>query len=655
MLFLRTARAVLPRTVPPPAIHEEGCGGTAQQRHAMPAAPSRHSVPFIISLTCLVIVIAALHAAREVCIPVALAFLLTLVLTPVASRLERWRFPPMLASASVVLLLCAAIVLVGWLVAGQVIQLADMLPQYQESVHKKLESLHARPGGTLDRLNGAIQDYAKELDSLSPAAPASGPAAATETSTAPKPIEVKLAQPPIDSMQIFRNAVLGGLRPLVTLGIVLVLVLFILVQRDDLRDRLIRLLGRSNMHTTTQTMEDAVERVSRYLLLQLLVNCVYGVLVAAALYFIGVPYGLLFGLIAAVLRFLPYFGVPVAALLPIGMAFVAAPGFREILEIVGLFVVLEVVTAYLIEPWLYGAKTGISPLAILVSALFWAWIWGPAGLLLSTPLTVCLAVLGRHVERLEFLSTILGDEPALSPPVRFYQRLLAGDAGQAGKIAREMSADMPLARVFDRLFVPVLIAARRHRRRGDLDDAHQRTFRDGICLLMDELLKEARAGNGAPPPSEPAPPGNNGHAAAQEPVRVLCFATHDFADECAARMLAGLLENRQIPAQALPLKMPPRKRIELIEQTHPEVVCVSAVSPRFAILARQVARRLRRARHRAHLVVGLWQPENGRMAPKKPWPPQIADEMHSSMSEALDRIAARLAPPVPAEPARTTS
>jgi len=450
--------------------------------------------------------------------------------------------------------------------------------------------------------------------------------------------------------------VIQALRPIVTLGVVLILAFFILMQRSDMRDRTIRLLGRGNLHTTTQTIDDAVARVSRYLLWQLVVNVVYAGVVGAGLFWLGMPYAILFGLIAGAMRFLPYFGVPVAALLPIGLAFVSAPGFREILLIVGLFAVLEVVTAYLVEPWLYGSRTGISALAILVSALFWAWIWGAAGLLLSTPLTVCLAVLGRHVARLRFLSIIFGDEPALKPPARFYQRLLAGDTGQAEKIAEEMLKEMPLARVFDELFLPALVAGRKHRRRGDLDDEHQKTFRTGIEAVYEALMKRDASEGNKEADAEAAEKAENGPAVGEitppppaEPARVLCFATHDFSDEMVSTMLAGLLRHRNISALSVPVHTSTRKRLEMVEQQQPAVICVSALSPRFAIFARQMARRLRHARHHAYIVAGLWRPQGGHAPRVREWPKETADEMVSSLAEAVDHIASRIADGAPAD------
>ncbi len=622
--------------MPPPANRLEN-GVRIAEQSIMAALRRRLTVPPLLNLVCVLLVIAALDLAREICIPVALAILLTFVLAPVATVLQRAHVPRVLAAVSVVLLVLAALFVGGWLVAGQLMQLADKLPQYQQSVHEKLQSLHFKPGGTLDRLDTTLQGYASEVESIEPAtATGETPAAAS----APAPIEVKLAKTPISGLDVARNAAVQGSRPVVTLGMILILSLFMLVQREDLRDRAIRLLGRGNLHTTTQTIDDAVDRVSRYLLYQLVVNCVYGGCVWAGLSLIGVPYAGLFGLMAGALRFLPYFGILAAGVLPAAMAFFTAPGFAEILEVLALFAVLETVTAWFVEPWLYGSKTGISPLAILAGALFWAWIWGPAGLLLSTPLTVCLAVLGRHVAGLRFLLIIFGDEPVLSPAARFYQRLLTGDAQDASRIAGRALEEKPLARVFDELFIPALIAARRHRSRGDLDDRHQNTFRTGICDLVDQMLKQDAAANSGGPVegAEPASP------------RVLCMAAHDFADEVAAKVLAALLTHRHIAAVPVPLRTPPRHRAELVEKEHPEVVCVSAVQPQLPLHVRLLCRRLRATRHRVYLVAGLWRPDDGRERDEQGMP-ATADEVEIHVSAALERIAARLLIPKLAAPA----
>ena len=261
--------------------------------------------------------------------------------------------------------------------------------------------------------------------------------------------------------------------PLARVGIVLVLTIFMLIQREDLRNRFIRLVGQGRMTLTTQTMDEAGQRISRFLLTQSVINAGFGLIVATALFWIGVPYAILWGVTAALLRFVPYVGSLLAMLLPTALAFVLFDGWSRTLATLGLFLSLDAVTANVIEPLLIGRHTGVSSLALLVSALFWTWLWGPVGLILSTPLTVCLAVLGKHVPRLEFLAVLLGDEPALETDISFYQRLLAGDEDEASEIVEQQLQTTSREQVFDEMLVPTLLLAERDRVREAISESEQ--------------------------------------------------------------------------------------------------------------------------------------------------------------------------------------
>jgi len=385
--------------------------------------PLIRNAPNPLNLLAPIIIVGVLYFTRAVCIPFVLAILLSFVLSPVVSRLQTWHLPRVPAVFLVMTLLLVLVGLCAWLVEGQLVSLAEKLPQYQANVHEKLKSFQTTPGGVLDRLNWTLDTYSREIESIGGEAPESATSRPQADTTAPttQPIAVAVVKPQTSRVAAIQNMVLSVAGPIMNVGIVLILVLFMLIRQEDVRDRAIRLLSGGQLHVATQALDDAGKRVSRYLLVQFIINVSFGVCIGVGLYFIGVPYFVLWGLLAAGMRFVPYFGAPISALAPLMLAFAALPGWTAVVLTLVLFVGLELALANLAEPWLYGAHTQISPLAIVASAIFWSWLWGPIGLLLSMPLTVCLVVIGRHVPRLQFLSVILGDEPVLAPEARFYQ------------------------------------------------------------------------------------------------------------------------------------------------------------------------------------------------------------------------------------------
>ena len=446
------------------------------------------------TIAILVVVVGALYLGSEILIPLVLAILLSFTLAPLVVRLRRLgigRIPSVLA---VVLLLFVAVIGLGSVVATQLADLATNITTYEWNLRSKIRELRiAMPsGGLIERTSNMLEDLRQELQEVTnpPGEQAEGDASNQGEGEQARPVLVRVQSPTPSPLETLREV--GGplIAPFATAGLVVVLVIFMLLQREDLRDRVLRLVGGREVARATEAMDDAGRRISRYLLMQLIINVLYGIPVGVGLYFIGVPNPILWGCLATVLRFIPYLGPVMAALLPIALSFAVAPGWTLPLLTIALFVGLELFSNNVLEPWLYGSSTGLSPVAILVAAVFWTMLWGPIGLLMSTPLTVCLVVLGRHVPQLAFFDVMLGDEPALSPEVRFYQRLLARDPEEATELAEENLEDGALDRLFDTLILPALTHAEQDRLRGSLDRASVQAIAEDAIGVIDELAED---------------------------------------------------------------------------------------------------------------------------------------------------------------------
>jgi predicted PurR-regulated permease PerM len=379
-----------------------------------------------VSLTAFII--ATLYFARDVLIPLALAALLTFLLAPLVTRLERW-LGRIGAVLLVVTLILAATGAAGWVLTRQLVDLATKLPDYKENIQTKLRSFKVPTGGVFTKFSETLEELKKDLPGATapditqvPGKPET--AVLTEPSVNPTvPVQV-IETSKANLFQLVQIIIAPLLGPLGTAALVLLLVIFMLLKREDLRSRLIRLIGQGRISATTRALDDAGARVTRYLLMQLVVNVTYGIPVAIGLYFIGVPNAVLWGACATVLRFIPYVGPWIGAAIPIALSLAVSPGWIMPLLTIGLFVVLELLSNNVMEPWLYGSSTGVSPIALIFAAVCWTWLWGPVGLVLATPMTVCLVVMGRHIPRLSFLSVVLSDEEALTPAEECYSRLL---------------------------------------------------------------------------------------------------------------------------------------------------------------------------------------------------------------------------------------
>ncbi|HWI59017.1 MAG TPA: AI-2E family transporter [Bacillota bacterium] len=579
------------------------------------------------------IVVAVLYFAREVFIPLALAVLLAFLLAPSVIRLRHWGWGRVPAALSVVLL---AFGILGCIVTFMVAQSSDLarkLPGYEENVHKKLEALRSSGGGIINRVSRSIHDFTEEL-TPAPSAPPQ-PRSGEE-----KPLPVEVRRSNFSPFEVLQKILGSVLSLALTAAIVIVFVIFILIEREDLRDRMFRLAGTNRVNVTTQLLDDAAHRVSRYLLAQLIVNVVFGVLAGIGLYFIGVPNPVLWGVLAALLRYIPYLGIWIAAIMPAALVFAVEPGWLKVPAVFGLYFGIDLMMYNFVEPLLYGSSTGISPLAILVAAVFWTWLWGAVGLLLATPLTVCVVVIGRHVPRLEFLQVLLSDEPVLSAETRFYQRLLAMDVEEATAVAEEFLKGKSLEALYDEVIIPALSLAEEDRHRGRLDEDRQRFIFQNTRMVIEDLAERADAlvtGDAAGKQETLNSPDLQSAAPDAAEAFVLCIPARDEADEIAALMLVQLLNRRGVAAKALSSATLAGESLEEVGRGKPRVACVSAVPPFGYMHARYLCRRLH-DQFKEVKVVGAILTEHDVSEVKQRQPAIAADELASSLRQVLTQV-----------------
>ncbi len=603
------------------------------------------------------LVIAALYVGREVFVPVALAILLSFVLAPLIRLLQKVRAPRALAVIGVVLLAFAGITALATVMATQVTQLAGDLPRYQLTMREKVQSLRGSAAGSsaLERAADVLQDLSKELDR--PQADATRPINPLTPSASPagevKPIPVEVRQPDPGALQTLSAFITPLIHPLATTGIVIIFVIFILLQREDLRNRLIRLAGSHDLQKTTAALDDAAGRLSKLFLTQLALNAAFGAVIGVGLFFIGVPSPVLWGILAAILRFVPYIGAFISAAFPLALAAAVDPGWSMLLLTAALFIVMEPVAGHVVEPLVYGHSTGLSPVAVVVAATFWTWLWGPIGLVLATPLTVCLVVLGRHVERLEFLDVMLGDRPALSPPEIFYQRMLAGDPAEAADVAEEFLKERSLSVYYDEVALAGLRLARVDALRGVLDDARLERMRQTIEELVDDLSdhpdQEPKSGRTDDPEAiaavaasedegKPAdlavltPEDLNPQFRSETPI--LCIGGQSPVDEAAALMLAQLLTKHGLSARLESTAALSVQSTSRLGNADVAVVCLSYLDAGSPAHMRYAVRRLRRKLPQAKIVLGCWTADTSATAAENLREAARADLAASTLREA---------------------
>jgi predicted PurR-regulated permease PerM len=525
------------------------------------------------------LIVGTLFWLREVFIPLALAILLSFLLAPVATRLERWGFSRALAVVCSVLLAGLAVGAIGYTFTGQLADLAGQLPQYRATIAKKLETIRHPEIGPFAKATETISGLLEEMENRKNA-PVSSPAT-------PKPSLV--VEQPGNTLDFVRNLLGQVISTLGTGAIVFVCVLFFLIDRDDIRDRLISLAGRERFHTTTQALNDAGKRVSSYLLMQLIVNVTYGIPIAIGLFFIGVPNAGLWGLLCAILRFIPYLGPVLGAALPLLISFAVSEGWTQPFLTLGLFLIVELISNNLVEPWLYASSTGLSKTAIVVSAIFWAWLWGGIGLLLATPLTVCLAVLGKYIPQLGFLDVLLGSRSAMAPPDQFYQRLLAFREDEAGKVAREFLKTHRFAELCDQVMIPALVHIKTGWHEGVLDERHFVYACDAIDELVADLGDEPRI---ADPP--------------KAVCSVVFLPASDAADEAIAHMIASILQAEGFRCDTLSSRSLAGEVVANMADYPCAQICISAAPPLAQRHARYLVKRLAAAAPEVPVLAGIW-------------------------------------------------
>lgn len=563
------------------------------------SAYTRLAIPPVVTI---IGITAILYIGKEVLLPLAIALLLTFALAPIVASLRKAGIPKLIAVVLTVVITFLAIAAFAFLVATQVSNLAQNIPTYQANVLEKVRSLKelGAGGGIIERLTGAVERVGKELEAGTEAAVAPAPE--------PIPVEIVSHESPID---ILRNIIVPLISPFATAGLVVVVVIFMLLEREKLRDRFIRLVGYGDLHKTTSALEDAGSRVGRYLLMQLVINTAYAVPIGIGLWILGIPNAPLWGMLTLVLRFVPYIGPAVGMLLPMMLTLAVAPGWAPLLWTAALFIVMELISNNVLEPWLYGSHTGLSPLAIIVAAIFWAWLWGPLGLVLSTPLTVCLVVLGRHVSQFEFLDVLLGNEPVLEPHARVYQRLLAGDPYEATDYAEEYLQEEYLVDFYDKVGLPALVLGEFDRQRNVMTEEQRLRFAAAAQTLIQELdataeEEEEEVEEATDEPKDeavegPGLPNGEGH-------KLVCMGGRGEIDDAAAAMMAQVMEVQGAEVSVVSHEMLLPERFGELALEGVDTIVLAYLNTSSLAQARHAVRRLKRWKS-SNLRVGLLVPD----------------------------------------------
>ncbi|HKQ13463.1 MAG TPA: AI-2E family transporter [Steroidobacteraceae bacterium] len=517
------------------------------------------------SLLTLVLVVAVLWAAKAILLPLALGIILAFALTPAVKLFDRHRLPRFAGVALTMLLALGIVGGIGYVVVDQFAELSAQLTRYTSSMRHKVAELRPGKDATLQQFTRTVDRVTEQLDDNADDLRRSQPVRVIE---------------PRSAVERLRETGGSIFEPIASTIIVLALVAFMLGQREDLRDRFIRLLGSESVSLTTRLMDEATYRVSQFLLWQTLINLVFGALIAGGLYWIGVPYAALWGGFTAVLRFVPYVGTLLSVLMPASLAFATFPGWAETVQTLALFLSLDFVTAWFIEPLVFGRRTGVSSFALLVSALFWIWVWGPVGLLLSTPLTVCVAVLGRNVRSLRFLAVIFAEEPALTPHIRFYQRLLARDEDEATLVVERTRDELGDVGVIHEVLLPALLLVSQHRTQNEITEEDELFILD---MINETVLQMVPADD------------------SQQIAPVIGLATRTPEDQTALELLRAAVGPKAMTL--VPLDLSAEDAVnETIEQ-RPLAVCIGAISPTRGAEVRNFCRRLRSALPETKLIV----------------------------------------------------
>ena len=535
----------------------------------MPQLTTIRSRPSWSSLLTVCLVVAVLIVAKSVLVPVALGVILAFALTPVVRAFDRLRLPRAVGVALCMTLFLSALGGLGYVLGSQVTELSEQATRYNSSIREKMRELRKNGIGGLRGITRTVDKITEQLDENAAALRAAQP--------------VRVIPERLTPIERLREAAGSIFEPIASAVIVLALVAFMLGQREDLRDRIIRVLGSDNITLTTRLIDEAGHRVSQFLIAQTLINIGVGVLVAAGLYWIGVPYAMLWGGLTVVLRFVPYVGTTLSALMPAALAFAVFPGWLELLQTLALFAILDLLAAYFVEPVVLGRRTGVSSFALLVSALFWIWVWGPIGLLLATPLTVCIGVLGRHVRSLRFLAVLLADEPALAPQVRYYQRLLARDEPEARAMVQRSLLELEAVAVCDQIMIPALVLTQQYFALEEITSEDVQF----VLSATHEMLCDLPIVEGP----------------RRSDVRLLGLAPSNDVDQALLDVIAHTIA---APAPVLELISPDLSSEEVeatAAQVNPALICMTAASAQGLAELRGFCRRLRARLGHTRLVV----------------------------------------------------
>jgi len=599
------------------------------------------------------LIIAALYFGREIFVPVALAVLLSFVLAPFVMRLRSWRIPRTASVLVVVFIGFSIIFSLGGLMVSQASRLAGKLPGYQQTLSDKIESLRGLMGGTetLQQATTVLKELGTELQHRDVAPPADSGLVRPSSDTKPLPIPVEVRQPDPGALTTLVAIIQPLLSPLTTTGIVVIFVVFILLQREDLRNRVVRLAGSEDIQRTTAALDDAGKRLSKLFLTQIAFNAVFGLAIGIGLELIGVPSAPLWGLIAMIMRFVPYIGALISAVFPLILAAAVGSGWEMLLLTAALFVVLELLAGQVLEPLIFGHSSGLSPVAIILSASFWTWLWGPVGLVLATPLTVCLVVVGRHVDRLKFLDIMLGDRPPLTPPQLVYQRMLAGDPMEAAEQAHTYLEDASLEDYYDKILLKGLRLAEADHRLGHLNEERL----DRIVSTVGELVTDLETHHDVEVVQHAsADEGSNisvlaaiEHASDQpisipekwrSPRSVLCIPGSSKLDEAAALVLAQMLRRHGFGAEAEKADALSMSRFFSLDLTDVLLVCVCYVDQPSSAKIQYAVRRLSRKNSSARPLLALLGTDNATPV-ENPVGAQIAQGSFGVALEALIQAA----------------
>jgi predicted PurR-regulated permease PerM len=608
------------------------------------------SQPAILALLSGMAIIAILYFGRDVLLPFALSLLLTFLLVPLVNRLQRWHIARVPAVLIAVAGSFAGIFLLGFVLFQQVYDLAYRLPEYESNITDKIQSLRGDGQGVFDKVSKAFEDVRHKIAEQ----PAPRPHASLPKDERPdpahdttflrslsdgetaRPIPVQIVNP-LSAVSFFEQIMFVGprLAPFGTAAMVIVFGIFMLIEREDLRNRLIYLIGSHHLNNTTLALDSAAHRLSRYLRMQLIVNAVFGLWVALGLFWIGVPNPLLWGVAAILLRFVPYVGPIVASLVPVAISLAVFDGWVRPVSVIALYGVGEMLVGNVLEPRLISSSTGISALGILVSTVFWMWLWGPIGLILATPLTVCLAVLSSYVPRFAFLNALLSDEHVLPAASRFYQRLLASDLEEALEVAEDYLKGNTIESLYDVVLVPALGLAEQDRHNGDLEEQKQRFICDTVRELIEDLGTRATLEVGGV--REPGPTASVGNSDTELPVSALCLPASDEADEIVGLMLAQLLAASGVRLRVLSTANLASEMIGAVNEHAADVVCISALPPFAATHARYLCKRLCAANHNLKIIAGLWQSDGAKKAQDRLVETGI-DGCVTTLSQACEQI-----------------